>query len=113
MEAQQTENKDQINLNYTLLNKNIKFPIFLDEELHAYFQKEGMNKEILIDNLTNIINNIKHIIDILKEISLKDKNSFNSLCLKYNINSYDFISIIKLIQEIASVILSKIKGNDK
>ena len=44
---------------------------------------------------------------------LKDTNSFNSLCLKYNINSYDFFSIIKLIQETASVVLSKIKGNNE
>ena len=107
------ESKDQINVNYTLSNQNIKFPLFLDEELNSYFQKEGMNKEILIENLTNIINNIKQILDILKEIILKDTNSFNSLCLKYNINSYDFFSIIKLIQETASVVLSKIKGNNE
>ena len=113
MESQQTENKDQINLNYSLSTQNIKFPLFLDEELNSYYQKEGMTKEILIDNLTNIINNLKPIIDVLKEITLKDTNTFNSLCLKYNINSYDFISNIKLIQEMASVILSKVQGNDE
>ena len=112
MEDKQEENKEKV-LNYTLSNQNIKFPLFLDEELNSYYQKEGMTKDILIENLKNIINNIKPIIDILKEITLKDTNTFNSLCLKYNINSYDFISSIKLIQEIASVILSKVQGNDE
>ena len=112
MEDKQEENKEKV-LNYTLSNQNIKFPLFLDEELNSYYQKEGMTKEILIENLKNIINNIKPIIEILKDITLKDTNTFNSLCLKYNINSYDFISSIKLIQEIASVILSKVQGNDE
>ena len=113
MEAQQAKNNESTNINYILSNQNIKFPLFLDEELNSYYQKEGMTKEILIDNLKNIIDNIKPIIDILKDITLKDTNTFNTLCLKYNINSYDFISNIKLIQEIASVILSKIQGNDE
>ena len=77
MEALQKETKDQENLNYSLSNQNIKFPLFLDEELNSYYQKEGMTKEILIDNLTNIINNIKQIIDILKEIKKKKKNNSN------------------------------------
>ena len=113
MDTQQIKNEENKNLNYTLSNQNIKFPLFLDEELNSYYQKEGMTKEILIDNLKNIINIIKPILDILKEITLKDTNTFNTLCLKYNINSYDFICIIKLIQEMASVILSIIQGNDE
>ena len=112
MEEKQEENTEKV-LNYTLSNQNIKFPLFLDEELNSYYQKEGMTKEILIDNLKNVIDNIKPIIDSLKEITLKDTNTFNTLCLKYNINSYDFISSIKLIQEIASVILSKVQGNNE
>ena len=111
MEDKQVKNKDK-SLNFTLSNQNIKFPLFLDEELNSYYQKEGMTKEILIGNLKNIINNIKPIIDILKEITLNDTNTFNTSCLKYNINSYDLIINIKLIQKIASVILSKVQENN-
>ena len=70
-----------------------------------------MTKEILIEDLSKIKENIKSIIDILTELTKSNKNEFNTLCLKYNINSYDFIVSYKLIEELASSILSKIQGN--
>ena len=44
------ENKGPLKTEYTLSNENIKFATFLDEELDSFFQKEGMTKEILIEN---------------------------------------------------------------
>ena len=112
MEEKINENqKEEEKIGYTLSNENIKFPIFLNEELNSYYKKEGMTKEILIDDLSKIEENIKSIIGILIDITKSNKNEFNSLCLKYNINSYDFIVSYKLIKELASSIISKIQGN--
>jgi len=105
------ENKDQVKVEYTISNKNIKFATFCDEELDTYFQKEGMTKEILIDNLSKLIEALKPIVDILIDITKKDTNTFNTLCLKYNINSYDFIVNYKLTIELASLISSKVQNN--
>ena len=106
------ENKDQVKVEYTISNKNIKFATFCDEELDTYFQKEGMTKEILIDNLSKLIEALKPIVDILIDITKKDTNTFNTLCLKYNINSYDFIVNYKLTRELASLISSKVQNNN-
>jgi acetyl esterase/lipase len=112
MEDKTKENKiEEESPGYTLSNENIKFPIFLDEELNSYYKKEGMTKEILIEDLSKIKENIKSITDILTDLTKSNKNEFNTLCLKYNINSYDFIVSYKLIEELASSILSKIQGN--
>jgi len=112
MEEKPKDNKiEEEKAGYTLSNENIKFPIFSEEELNSYYKKEGMTKEILIEDLTKINENIKLIIDILIDLTKSNKNEFNSLCLKYNINSYDFIVSYKLIKELASSILSKIQGN--
>ena len=105
------ENKDQVKVEYTISNKNIKFATFCDEELDTYFQKEGMTKEILIENLSKLIETLKPIVDVLIDITKKDTNTFNTLCLKYNINSYDFIVKYKLIIELASLISSKVQNN--
>ena len=112
MEEKPKDNKiEEEKAGYTLSNENIKFPIFSEEELNSYYKKEGMTKEILIEDLTKINENIKLIIDLLIDLTKSNKNEFNSLCLKYNINSYDFIVSYKLIKELASSILSKIQGN--
>ena len=70
-----------------------------------------MTKEILIDNLSKLIEALKPIVDILIDITKKDTNTFNTLCLKYNINSYDFIVNYKLTIELASLISSKVQNN--
>ena len=113
MEEKTKENKiEEENTGYSLSNEDIKFPLFLDEELNSYYKKEGMTKEILVENLSNIKENIKSIIEVLTNLTKSNKNEFNTLCLKYNINSYDFIVSYKLIEELASSILSKIQGNN-
>lgn len=59
MEEKINENqKEEEKIGYTLSNENIKFPIFLNEELNSYYKKEGMTKEILIDDLSKIEENI-------------------------------------------------------
>ena len=113
MESGQLQDKDdQIEKEFTLSNENIKFPTFPEGEYYSYLLNEGMNKDKLKTNLTEIINILKSIIDILKDIILKDKNTFNTLCLKYNLNSYDFVINLTLIQELTTIILSKIDGNN-
>ena len=72
-----------------------------------------MSKEILIQDLNILINELKYIIDTLSNISLEDKNNFNTLCLNYKINSYDYVIIINFIKELTTVILNKILKNNK
>lgn len=54
---------------------------------------------------------MKLIIDIVTDLTKSNKNEFNTLCLKYNINSYDFIVSYKLIRELSTSILAKVQGN--
>ena len=68
-------------------------------------------KLLLIQDLNQIIKELKYIIDTLIDITHKDKNNFNTLCLYYKINSYDYIIIINLIKELTQVILNKIENN--
>ncbi len=63
-----------------------------------------MTKEIFIEDFSKINGNIKLIIDIITDLTKSNKNEFHVLCLKYNINSYDFIVSYKLIKELASSI---------
>ena len=70
-----------------------------------------MTKEILIHDLNQIINELKYLIDKLTDITHNDKNNFNSLCLYYKLNSYDFIIIIYLIKQLTQAILNKIENN--
>jgi hypothetical protein len=106
------DKKDLVKVEYTLSHDNIKFATFCIEELDSFYQKEGMTKSKLIEYLTQIINDLNQIIIILNEIIIKDTNTFNTLCLKYNINSYDFVVKYKIIVELASLISSKIQKND-
>ena len=103
--------KKEIEIEYTLSNEDIKFPTFFDLELCKIFKTQKMSKEILIQDLNQIIKELKYIIDTLIDITHKDKNNFNTLCLYYKINSYDYIIIINLIKELTQVILNKIENN--
>ena len=103
--------KKEIEIEYTLSNEDIKFPTFFDSEICKILKTEKMSKEILIQDLNQIINELKYIMDILSDITHEDKNNFNSLCLYYKLNSYDFIIIIYLIKELTRAILNKIENN--
>ncbi len=96
---------------YTLSNEDIKFPNLLDEELDSWLRKENMTKEKLVSILTELISNFGNIIGSLFEITKNDKNNFASLCLKYNVNAYDLIIMLKLNKELAIVVLSKFEQN--
>ena len=98
---------------YTLTNEDIKFPTFFDTKICETFKSQKMSKDILIQDLNQIIKELKYIIDTLKDITHKDKNNFNTLCLYYKINSYDFIIVINLIKELTRVILDKVENNGR
>jgi hormone-sensitive lipase len=107
------ENNKEIELEYILSNEDIKFPTFFDEEISKVFKSQKMSKETLIQDLNQIINELQYIIETLTNISHKDINSFNTLCLNYNLNSYDFVIIINLIKELNKIILNKLESNGK
>ena len=70
-----------------------------------------MSKDILIQDLNQIIIDLNFIIETLINITQQNKNNFNKLCLYYKINSIDFIIVINLIKELIQVILNKIVNN--
>ena len=103
--------KKEIDLEYTLSNEDIKYPTFFDEEVCRTIKYEEMSEEILIRDLKQIIYEINYIVETLTNISRENKNNFNTLCLCYYLNSFDFIIIINFIKELAQVILYKIEKN--
>ena len=105
--------KEDTEVEYTLSNDDIKFSTFFDPRIEYILKHEKMSKEILIQDLNILINELKYIIDTLSNISLEDKNNFNTLCLNYKINSYDYVIIINFIKELTTVILNKILKNNK
>ena len=107
------ESIEEVEQNYILSNDDIKYPTFSDPKIEYIFKTEKMSKEILIQDLTILINELKYIIDTLSDAILKNKNSFNILCLNYKINSYDYIIIINYIKELTTVILNKVLNNGK
>ena len=88
------DSKEEIELEYSLSNEDIKFPTFFDPKIEYILKHEKMSKEILIQDLNILINDLKYIIDTLLNIILQDKNNFNTLCQNYKINSFDYIIII-------------------
>ena len=102
--------KEDIEIEYTLSNEDIKFPTFFDLEICKILKTQKMSKETLINDLNTLINELKYIIDTLINISKKDLNDFNRLCLYYKINSFDYI-IINLMTELIQVILKNVENN--
>ena len=107
------DSKEEIELEYSLSNEDIKFPTFFDPKIEYILKHEKMSKEILIQDLNILINDLKYIIDTLLNIILQDKNNFNTLCQNYKINSFDYIIIINYVKESTEVILNKILKNGK
>ena len=67
------DSKEEIELEYSLSNEDIKFPTFFDPKIEYILKHEKMSKEILIQDLYIIINDLKYIIDTLSNIILQDK----------------------------------------
>ena len=107
------DSKEEVELEYSLSNEDIKFPTFFDPKMEYILKHEKMSKDILIQDLNIVINDIKYIIDTLSNIIIQNKNNFNNLCSNYKINSFDYIIIINYIKELTSVILNKILKNGK
>jgi hypothetical protein len=107
------DSKEEIELEYSLSNEDIKFPTFFDPKIEYTLKHEKMSKEILIQDLNILINDLKYIIDTLLNIILRDKNNFETLCQNYKINSFDYIIIINYVKESTEVILNKILKNGK
>ena len=107
------DSKEEVELEYSLSNEDIKFPTFFDPKMEYILKNEKMSKDILIQDLNIVINDIKYIIDTLSNIIIQNKNNFNNLCSNYKINSFDYIIIINYIKELTSVILNKILKNGK
>ena len=107
------DSKEEIELEYSLSNEDIKFPTFFDPKIEYILKHEKMSKEILIQDLNILINDLKYIIDTLLNIILQDKNNFETLCQNYKINSFDYIIIINYVKESTEVILNKILKNGK
>ena len=107
------DSKEEVELEYSLSNDDIKFPTFFDPKMEYILKHEKMSKDILIQDLNIVINDIKYIIDTLSNIIIQNKNNFNNLCSNYKINSFDYIIIINYIKELTSVILNKILKNGK
>ena len=105
------DSKEEIELEYSLSNEDIKFPTFFDQKVEYIIKHEKMSKEILIQDLNIIINELKYIIDTLTNIILQNKNNFETLCQNYKINSYDNIIIINYVKELTIVVLDKILQN--
>ena len=112
MENNISKNKE-IELEYILSNEDIKYPTFFDKEIVKIFKNQKMSKEILIKDINQIMKELQYIINTLSDISHKDKNNFNTLCLNYNLNSCDFIIIINLIKEVLQLIINKIQSDGK
>ena len=107
------DNNNNTEVEYTLSNDDIKFPTFFDPKVEYILKNEKMSKEVLVKDLNILINELKYLIDTLSNISLDEKNNFNTLCLNYKINSYDYIIILNFIKELTTVILNKILENNK
>ena len=95
------ENSSNGETKYTFENSDIKFPTFFDEKIDVSFRNENMTKEILIQDLTESITKFEQLSSGLTDIIRKNTNNFNTLCLSYEINSYDYVIIIKLIKELS------------
>ena len=91
----------------TLTNDDIKYATFFDEELDDIFRQK-MKKEYLIYYIKVAIYSIQKITIHLNKCVLYNINFFNTLCCSYKINSYDFLIIFELLEEVLSIILKKI-----
>ena len=103
---------EEVNIEYSLSNNDIKFPTLYEEDLDSIFRKENMTKEALIFDLSQLIDNFKNIVEKLIDALKNNINDFQTLCLEYKINIYDLIVMLKLNQELALVVLSKFKQID-
>ena len=97
---------------YTITNKDIKFPTFLDKSLIDNFRKEKITTDILFQDIAKVIEHVDIIIKLLYEMITKNVNNFLKLCHSYKLNSFDFYIIFSLIKEFALAIKLKIENKN-
>ena len=97
---------------YTITNDDIKFPTFFDKSLVPSFKKEKITKDILIDDISKVIEFLDIIISLVTEMINKNINNFNNICNSYQLNSYNYFVIFKLIKELVLAIKIKIENKN-
>ena len=98
---------------YTLSKEDFKFPSFYNKTLAEIFKTQKMSKEILLQEISNLINNIQQIIDLLSNMIKNNLNNFAKICLHYNLNIYDYIIIFQLIQKLINSIDQKLQNKNE
>ena len=110
METKKEKEKEK---DYTITNENIKFPVFIDKSLVPNFKKEKITKETLFQDINKIIEILDAILDQIFEMIQKNLNNFKALCDEYNLNSFDFFIIFRLIKEFVLLLKLKLEQKDE
>ena len=97
---------------YSISNEDFKFPTFYDKSLNEIFKTQKMSKEILLQDISNLLIYFQTIIESLKNMIKNNINNFGTICSSYNLNIYDFVIIFELIKELILVIQHKIEKNE-
>ena len=108
----ENKNEKEKENEYTITNENVKFPTFFDKSLVQSFTKEKITKETLFQDISKIIENLDIILNQILEMIKKNLNDFKTLCDKYNLNSFDFFIIFRLIKEFILVLKFKLEEKD-
>ena len=110
METKKEKEKEK---DYTITNENIKFPVFIDKSLVPNFKKEKITKETLFQDINKIIEILDAILNQIFEMIQKNLNNFKALCDEYNLNSFDFFIIFRLIKEFVLLLKLKLELKDE
>ena len=110
METKKEKEKEK---DYTITNENIKFPVFIDKSLVPNFKKEKITKETLFQDINKIIEILDAILNQVFEMIQKNLNNFKALCDEYNLNSFDFFIIFRLIKEFVLLLKLKLEQKDE
>ena len=105
----ENKNEKEKENEYTITNENVKFPTFFDKSLVQSFTKEKITKETLFQDISKIIENLDIILNQILEMIKKNLNDFKTLCDKYNLNSFDFFIIFRLIKEFILILKFKLE----
>ena len=112
METKKEKEKEK-EKDYTITNENIKFPVFIDKSLVPNFKKEKITKETLFQDINKIIEILDAILNQIFEMIRKNLNNFKALCDEYNLNSFDFFIIFRLIKEFVLLLKLKLEQKDE
>ena len=109
----ETKKENEKEKDYTITNENIKFPVFIDKSLVPNFKKEKITKETLFQDINKIIEILDAILNQIFEMIQKNLNNFKALCDEYNLNSFDFFIIFRLIKEFVLLLKLKLEQKDE